>query len=76
MRPEAIEDASEVFLTGTSAGVWPVESVDGRLVGDGKPGPLTRTLRERFNRVVSGDDPAYEHWLAYVGVDGGGGQSG
>ena len=66
MGPEAIGDAAEVFMTGTSAGVWPVESVDGEQVADGKPGPVTRALKERFDRVVSGDDPAYDHWLAYV----------
>jgi branched-chain amino acid aminotransferase len=69
MPPEAIGDASEVFMTGTSAGVWPVESVDGKRVADGKPGPVTRALKERFDRVVSGDDPAYHHWLAYVNDD-------
>ena len=69
MRPDAIDDAAEVFMTGTSSGVWPVESVDGAAVGDGKPGPVTRRLKERFDRVVSGADPDYEHWLAYVDDD-------
>jgi branched-chain amino acid aminotransferase len=69
MLPEAIDDAAELFMTGTSAGIWPVESVDGREVGDGKPGPVTRALRDRFSRVVSGKDPAYEHWLTYVNDD-------
>ena len=67
LRPEALYDAAEVFLTGTSAGVWPVTSVDDRRIGEGSPGPVTRQLGSHFQRVVSGDDPAFEHWLHYVG---------
>jgi branched-chain amino acid aminotransferase len=59
----ALATASEAFLTGTSAGVWPVESADGRAVGRECPGPVTRALRERFARAASGADPAVAHWL-------------
>jgi branched-chain amino acid aminotransferase len=41
--------ADEMFLTGTGAEVVPVARVDGRPVGDGKPGPITRRLREQFH---------------------------
>jgi branched-chain amino acid aminotransferase len=40
--------ADECFLTGTAAEVVPVVKVDGRAIGTGKPGPITRQLRERF----------------------------
>jgi D-alanine transaminase len=40
--------AREAFLTSTTAAVLPVVSVDGRKVGDGKPGPITMRLRERY----------------------------
>jgi branched-chain amino acid aminotransferase len=40
--------ADEIFLTGTAAEVVGVVKVDGRVIGTGKPGPLTRQLRERF----------------------------
>jgi branched-chain amino acid aminotransferase len=43
-----IYSADEVFLTGTAAEVIPVVKVDGRVIGTGKPGPITRQLRERF----------------------------
>ena len=68
IRPEQLFDAREVFLTGTTAGVLPVESVDGRAVGEQCPGPVARALHEHFKRVVAGADPAFEHWLAYVGA--------
>ena len=40
--------ADECFLTGTAAEVIAVVSLDGRQIGDGKPGPVTRNLLERF----------------------------
>ncbi len=40
--------SDEVFLTGTAAEVIGVITIDGRIVGDGKPGPITRLLRKKF----------------------------
>ncbi|MCE5185670.1 MAG: branched-chain-amino-acid transaminase [Planctomycetaceae bacterium] len=40
--------ADEMFLTGTAAEVIGVVEMDGRVIGDGKPGPLTRQLRKVF----------------------------
>jgi branched-chain amino acid aminotransferase len=44
--------ADECFLTGTAAEVVPVVKCDGRPIGAGKPGPITRQLRERFMRLT------------------------
>ena len=44
--------ADEVFVTSTSFGVIPVARVDGRSVGTGQPGPLTRRLAEQFDRLA------------------------
>jgi branched-chain amino acid aminotransferase len=44
--------ADECFLTGTAAEVVPVVKCDGRAIGTGKPGPITRQLRERFGALV------------------------
>lgn len=63
--PEALLEASEAFLTGTTAGVWPVESVDRRALA-ACPGPISTTLRERFQRAAAGDDPGFAHWLTPV----------
>jgi D-alanine transaminase len=46
---EAME-AREAFVTGASTIVMPVISVDGRKIGDGKPGPLAARLREVYHR--------------------------
>lgn len=64
--PDALLEASEAFLTGTSAGVWPVESVDGRELGLVCPGPISNRLRDRFLRASSGEDPEFVHWLTLV----------
>jgi branched-chain amino acid aminotransferase len=44
--------SSECFLTGTAAEVIAVTRIDGRPVGDGKPGPVTRRLAEAFHKLV------------------------
>jgi branched-chain amino acid aminotransferase len=47
-----IYTADECFLTGTAAEVIPVVELDGRLIGDGKPGPVTNDLYKRFHAHV------------------------
>jgi len=44
----ALEGADEVFLSSTAGGVLPVLSVDGRDVGDGAPGPVTRRIQAEY----------------------------
>ncbi len=44
--------ADECFLTGTGAEVVPVTGIDGRVIGSGEPGPVTRKLLEAFHRLV------------------------
>ncbi|MBN2581758.1 MAG: branched-chain-amino-acid transaminase [Planctomycetes bacterium] len=46
--------ASECFLTGTAAEVIAVVQVDGRTIGDGKPGPVTQDIRAEFRRRTKG----------------------
>ena len=43
-------NADEVFLTGTGAEIMPVIAVDGRVVGTGKPGPVTKRLLDAFRK--------------------------
>lgn len=47
-----IYTADECFLTGTAAELIPVVELDGRAIGDGQPGPITRSLLERFHKLV------------------------
>ncbi len=45
--------ADEVFVTGTMGGLVPVTAIDGRAIGDGKPGPVTGRLMELFADLVA-----------------------
>jgi len=45
--------AAEVFVTGTMGGLVPVLRVDGRAIGDGTPGPVTRRLISLFADLIA-----------------------
>jgi len=44
--------ADECFITGTAAEVGPVSKVDGRIIGEGKPGPITKELMKAYRELV------------------------
>jgi branched-chain amino acid aminotransferase len=58
--------ADEVFLTGTGCQVAWVEQIDKRTIGDGKIGPITSQLKEKFFRIVKGEDEQYSHWCTKI----------
>jgi branched-chain amino acid aminotransferase len=59
--------AEEAFLSGTAAEVVPIASVDDRVVGDGRPGAMTRRIQEIFHAAVRGQVDRYKDWVEYVG---------
>ena len=56
----------ELFMCGTAAEITPIRSVDGRQVGAGKPGPVTRRLQELFFGLFTGTTPDRHGWLERV----------
>jgi branched-chain amino acid aminotransferase len=58
--------ADEAFFTGTAAEVTPIREVDGRIIGKGRPGPITKKLQSLFFKVVKGEVNAYRSWLTAV----------
>lgn len=50
--PDALESASEAFLTNAVMGVVPLVSVDGRPIGNGLPGPVTRGVQTFFREAL------------------------
>jgi len=52
--------SDECFLTGTAAEIVPVVKVDGRVIGDGKPGSITKKLMQEFAKVVKKDGVKYK----------------
>lgn len=62
-------NADEAFFTGTAAEVTPIREIDGTLISEGKPGPVTLQLQEAFNAAVRGRNPFYHKWLHFVGAN-------
>jgi branched-chain amino acid aminotransferase len=52
-------NADEVFLTGTAAEIVPVVKIDGRRIGAGRPGPVTKQLQAAFRQVTKTDGVRY-----------------
>jgi len=50
--PNELFTADEVFLTGTAAEITPVREVNKRIIGDGKPGLITKRLMKEFDKMV------------------------
>jgi branched-chain amino acid aminotransferase len=50
-----VYSAGEAFVTGTFAGVVPVRSVDGRVIGDGRRGPVVERLQGLYRELVDAD---------------------
>ncbi len=44
--------ADEIFVTGTAAESAPITKLDGRMIGDGKPGPITKKMIEAFEHIT------------------------
>ncbi len=53
----------ELFMCGTAAEITPIRSVDGRQVGQGRPGPVTRRVQELFFGLFDGRTPDTRGWL-------------
>ncbi len=58
--------ADEVFACGTSSFVAPVIEVDARKIGEGKIGPLTSKVKDIYQKILKGEDLAYEDSLTYM----------
>src|SRR5688572_28638378 len=58
--------ADECFFTGTAAEVTPIRELDGRVIGAGKAGPITKAIQKAFFDVVTGKDQKRRKWLTPV----------
>ena len=63
---ERIYLADEVFFTGTAAEVTPIRSIDGRQIGIGKRGPVTKSIQDAFFDIVQGNVEDTHGWLDYI----------
>ena len=53
---EILDKTDEMFLTGTVKHLIPVTRLDGKIIGDGKPGIITRSLMYHYERLLEGLD--------------------
>ena len=51
---KSLLNADEIFITQTTSGILPVTQVNGQKIGNGKPGPLTKSLMKKFEKLVWG----------------------
>ncbi|HSG73750.1 MAG TPA: branched-chain amino acid transaminase [Nitrosopumilaceae archaeon] len=58
--------ADEVFMTGTAAEVKSVTEIDKTIIGNGKPGKITKALQKSFIDVTMGKDERFLSWLKYI----------
>lgn len=66
IKPLELRLADEVFFTGTAVEVCPVLKIDGRKIGDGVVGPVTRKIKEEYGQIVRGQNNRYKKWLTHV----------
>ncbi len=58
--------ADEAFFTGTAAEVTPIREIDGRRIGIGSRGKITKKLQSIFFDIVKGRNKKYESWLSRI----------
>ena len=63
---ERLYFADEVFFSGTAAEVTPIRSIDHKIIGAGKRGPISEELQKTFFDIVEGKKEDKFGWLDYV----------
>lgn len=63
---DALYVADEIFMTGTASEITPVVALDGRTIGAGLPGPITRALQAAYSDAAHGRDPRRAAWLTAI----------
>ncbi|MGB0855504.1 MAG: branched-chain amino acid transaminase [Nitrosopumilus sp.] len=58
--------SDEIFLTGTAAEITPIVKMDAKIIGDGKPGKITKKIMKKYTDIVMNEDKDYSHWLTMV----------
>jgi branched-chain amino acid aminotransferase len=58
--------ADEAFFTGTAAELTPIREIDDRVVGTGKPGPVTQKLQETYFAAARAEIETYREWCEFV----------
>ena len=63
VQKEELFSADELFFCGTGAQVSPIAEVDGKKIGKGGVGPITKKMQDIYFKAGKGDDPKYKDWV-------------
>ncbi|MBI2658160.1 branched-chain amino acid transaminase [Candidatus Woesearchaeota archaeon] len=66
VKPGEARAANELFFCGTGTGIAPITSIDGKRVGNGKPGKITLGIKQKYDDIVRGKDKKYRKWLSFI----------
>ena len=58
--------SDEIFLTGTAAEITPIISIDGKKIGNSKPGDITKKMMQEYTDIVMNKNDDYSNWLTEV----------
>lgn len=64
--PEELFLADEAFACGTAAEIVPITTINKKIIGDKKPGKITRHIQEEYKKIITGKNKKYINWLAFV----------
>lgn len=66
IKPDFLFKADEVFFTGTAAEITPIIQVNNKKIKQGKIGPITKLIQEKYSDVVLAKNPKHKTWLTFV----------
>ncbi len=66
IKKSQLYSADEVFLCGTAAEITPVIKIDGKKIGDGKAGEITKKMMNEYTNIIMNYNKKYSRWLTEV----------
>jgi branched-chain amino acid aminotransferase len=61
-----LKNSDELFFSGTAREVSPIISIDGRKIGNGKPGPITEKIKDNYFYIVRAKNKKYLKMLTFI----------
>ncbi|MGC8663844.1 MAG: branched-chain amino acid transaminase [Thermoplasmata archaeon] len=63
---EELYVSDEVFFSGTAAEITPIVNIDGIKIGDGNPGKITASIKNKYMDIVHGKERFHLEWLTFI----------
>jgi branched-chain amino acid aminotransferase len=63
---ELLYIADEAFFAGTAVEITPIRTVDKIQIADGRRGPITEAIQQKYFGIINGEEPDDHNWLTYV----------